>query len=261
MKIIRALWGSQSSTRLEIPETPIFDNEIVYVWGEENRQFLEKRGYETIAVSEEETEISYSNIFDHFAHKLDVFVLAEKHHGEFLFLDWDVKKVKELDEKFWKLLRSKPLQCPIYGYPGDYSKKINQHFSENSETSWVKALDANIPDWLQKQEEMLEKYHWKLEDLQVVPNAAFFYSNYTGIMKDLRDIYHREGIKTCIEEFVMHFWANCTLERYIEEHEPYVIRGRENDCYHFGYRKEEVMQKINSYVDSKIKKEIYLVHA
>ena len=43
-KIIRALWGKQEHTLNEVPESPLFDNEIVFVWGDENNTFLKERG-------------------------------------------------------------------------------------------------------------------------------------------------------------------------------------------------------------------------
>ena len=42
MKIIRVLWGDKIND--EIPPFPLLENEVVYVWGEENNQMLLDRG-------------------------------------------------------------------------------------------------------------------------------------------------------------------------------------------------------------------------
>ena len=259
MKIVRALWGTQEHTWKEIT-SPLFADEIVYVWGEENEKKLREMGHVTKLMHEGVTEPKYSTIYDHFAHKLDVFNEAEKDWGEFLFLDWDVQIVKALDERFWRLVRTKPLQCPVYGYPEEYEKKIWEHIEQNPQKKWVRELDPNTRDWVGVQNTLLEKYNWKYENLQLVPNVCFFYSNNTGIPAELKKIYEGGEIKTCIEEFAMYVFADCSLEEFIERYEPYVIRGREDDCYHFDLEEDDTMRRINRYIDTKIEKEIYLTH-
>jgi hypothetical protein len=260
MKIVRALWGEQNHIWKEIPEVPVFENEIVYVWGEDSQKILKDRGYETVLMTETVTEPRYSTIYDHFAHKLDVYVEAEKEFGEFLFLDWDVKIVKEIDERFWELVRSKSLQCPIYGYPSEYERKIWEHVEANPQKKWVQELDPNTRAWVKTQNELLEKYNWKFEDLQLVPNVCFFYSNNSGAPLKLKEIYDRGDVKTCIEEFAMWIFADCSLDEFIDRYEPIVIRGREDDCYHFDLEEDDTMKRVNEYVATKIKKEIYLIH-
>lgn len=259
IKVVRAYWGVQKRFWKEIPEKPLWD-ELVYVWGKENEDRFRSMGYETRLMGEEVTKFEYSTIYDHFAHKLDVFDQAERDWKEFLFLDWDVEIVKEIDGRFWELVRSKPLQCPVYGYPRDYEKKIWEHIEANPQKKWVQELDPNTRDWVRVQNELLEKYNWNREDLQLVPNVCFFYSNHTGIPAKLKEIYERGEIKTCIEEFAMYAFADCSLDEFIERYEPYVIRGREDDCYHFDLEEDDTMRRINRYVDAKIEKEIYLTH-
>jgi hypothetical protein len=259
LKIVRAYWGTQEHVWIEIPKKPLF-GEIVYVWGEENEKRLKEMGYETKLMQKTVTEPRYSTVYDHFAHKLDVYVEAEKDFGEFLFLDWDVHIVKELDQRFWDLVRTKPLQCPVYGYPDEYERKIWEHIEQNPQKKWVQELDPNTRDWVRVQNDLLEKYNWKHENLQLVPNVCFFYSNNTGVPGELKKIYEEGEIKTCIEEFAMYVFADCSLDEFIERYEPYVIRGREDDCYHFDLEEDDTMRRVNEYIDTKIKKEIYLIH-
>lgn len=259
VKVVRALWGANKELWKEIPFSPEW-NETVYVWGEENEKRLSEMGYDTRLVNSGITKFEYSTIYDHFAHKLDTFILAEEEWGEFLFLDWDVKITKEIDDRFWELVRKKPLQCPVYGYPREYERKIWEHVAANPHKKWVQELDPNTRDWVSVQNMQLEKYNWNWEDLQLVPNVCFFYSSYTGIPKKLLKIYETKSVKTCIEEFAVWIWANCSLEEFIEEHEPYVIRGREDDLCHFDLEEDETMKRINAYINTLIEKEIYLKH-
>ena len=36
LKIVRSWWGNYQDKMAEIPRSPLFNNEIVYVWGEDN---------------------------------------------------------------------------------------------------------------------------------------------------------------------------------------------------------------------------------
>jgi hypothetical protein len=44
MKIIRAFWGSQEKTWEEVPNKPIFEDEVVYVYGRENYEKFRSMG-------------------------------------------------------------------------------------------------------------------------------------------------------------------------------------------------------------------------
>ena len=262
MKIIRAFWGEQEKTWSEVPPSPLFEDEVVYVYGKENYERFRSMGYETVLVYFDSTEPKYSNIYNHFAHKLAILKLAEQAYKEYLFLDWDVQIIKPLDSTFWDLIKTGgDIQCPIYAYPRDYESKILDHIKNNPEKDWVKKLAPTTYKWVKIQNILLEKYNWNWEDLQVVPNFCFFYSRYTNVASNLLEIYEKGGIKTCIEEFAMFILANCSLDEFITKYEPIVIRGREDDCYHFDLTEDNTMIRINKYVASKINKNIYLIHS
>jgi hypothetical protein len=261
MKVIRGLWGSQKHVLEEVQSFPIFDDEIVYVWGKENQKMLDYRGFSTVSMGKDTTKPEFSTIHDHFAHKLEIFCRASEEWGEFLYLDWDVKIVKPIDKDFWSLIRKgQPIQCPVYGYPSEYERKIHEHLRDNPQKKWVQELDPNTYEWVRLQNQLLEKYHWSFQDLQLVPNACFFYSRDSDVSDRLMEIYRKGEIKTCIEEFCMFIYSNCSLEDYIFKYEPLVIRGREDDCYHFDLEEDDTLRRINSYVDTKINKNIYLKH-
>ena len=261
MKIIRSFWGEQQHIWNEVPAFPLFEDEIVFVWGKNNEERLKSLGYTTYLMGEGVTEEEYSTIYDHFAHKLKVLVTAEQLYDEYLFLDWDVHIVKEIDDEFWNLIRSgNNVQCPIYGYPMNYEKKILEHIKNNPQKDWVQKLDPNTYPWISVQEELLAKYHWQWEDLQLVPNFCFLYSYKTDIATRLLDIYKEYSLKTCIEEYAMYIAANCTLQQFINTYEPTVIRGREDDCYHFDLVEDDTMRRINKFVAEQKPKKIYLKH-
>jgi len=186
MKIVRVLWGNSDTTWNEIPEKPLFDNEIVYVWGTENQARLISRGYNTIILGPYITQPEYSNIYTHFVHKLHALSVAEKDFEEYLFLDWDVNIVKKIDDQFWDLIRSNgPIQIPTYSYPKGYESVVSKFLLDNPENEKVKNLDPNIIKWINVQNTMLEKYSWDFEDINVVPNFCFFYSNGTNAISKL----------------------------------------------------------------------------
>ena len=87
IKIIRAYWGDSENLRSEIPPLPIYDNQIVYVWGENNNKFLSDRGFKTRIVTEEDPcKIDHTNFL---IRKLMVIKLALEEFSEIMFMDWD----------------------------------------------------------------------------------------------------------------------------------------------------------------------------
>lgn len=49
MQIVRSLWGDYENYINDIEESKYDD--VVYVWGEDNNEFLKKLGYHTILIS------------------------------------------------------------------------------------------------------------------------------------------------------------------------------------------------------------------
>lgn len=255
MKIIRALWGDSLHTLNEIPKKPIFENEIVFVWGNKNYDFLHnKLNYDCILVSPTKTEEGkYDNHLKHFAHKLEALKLADEKYGEYIFLDWDVLPTKTIDDEFFNTIKSgNDLQCPLYAYHPNYrTDLINFHLEKNNFTKYLDNFSmVHINE--------LEKYHWKYEDVKVLPCFCFLYSNNTNIGSKLLKIMNDNNILACIEEFAMQVYSNCSLDEYISKYEPMVIRGKERDRNLEGMT--EAIQKINKYIDTKINKNVYLIH-
>ena len=87
MKLIRASWGDKKEIKEEIPTKP--DDSVVYVWGKDNLDFLKSLGYKTRFV-EDTLESDYK-------FKLISLDLAFKEFKECIFLDWDCKQIKSID--------------------------------------------------------------------------------------------------------------------------------------------------------------------
>jgi hypothetical protein len=254
--IIRVFWGSQEFIWNEVPLNPLFDEELVIVWGVENEDRFKSMGYKTYLMARTESELEFSTIWDHFAHKLMALKVAEDLYEEYLFLDWDIQIVKPLDFHFWNLIKNgKAVQCPLYAYPLNYEKSIINLIDSTPEKNW----DLNLKSWLRKQIQTLNLYHWSLDNLLVVPNFCFFYSRRSEIMNNLLHIYKKLEIKTCIEEFSFLVWANCNMDEYILKYEPSVIDGRPDEYSHFDIQ-SNVSKQINQYTRKFINKDIYLKH-
>jgi hypothetical protein len=254
IQIVRALWGNNFNIHKEVPKTPIFKNEIVLVWGIKNQKFLKNFGYSTILIGDNQTNDElYNSYLKHYGHKLEAIKLAENMFDEYLFLDWDVDVVKELDDEFYNLIRSgNNIQCPIYAYSKNYKDDIISYHRNNGTSS------DNLENFLKYHLEGLTKYSWNYNDLYVIPNFCFFYSNKTKSASELHKLMFDNNLITCIEEFAMWIYSDCTLDEYIFKYEPIVIRGKERDI--SLPTMDSAFKTINKYVDSKIEKKIYLYH-
>ena len=277
MKIVRAFWGTSEYVKSEIPKSPLFGNEIVFVWGYQNNEYIKSLGYHTVFVKDKKFEKSikdpklssadiygmiedhknnyhtdsrYSHHLKHFAHKLETLKFADKMFDEYLFLDWDITIAKPLDDKFYKKIRSKGnFQCPIYCYHDNWIKDV---------INTIPDLTSDAMQFLLFQSEQLNKYHWKQKGRRILPCAGFIYSNKANKGQELLDIFNKYNLTCCIEEFAIYIMANCSLEEYIQKYEPIVLRGKEFDK-NLDEMTEEI-KNLNSYISTKIEKDIYLYH-
>lgn len=250
MQIIRIIWGQSKEIINEIPKKPLFDNELVYVWGKGNNDYLIKLGYKTVLISENTSEPKFSSHLTHFGHKIHALKLAEDTFDEYLFLDWDVIIVKELDENFYKMIREgNDIQCPLYAYNTEYKNEIEVFTRDNK----------GLENFVSGQFDYLIKYHWNYEDCMVIPCTCFYYSNNNKIMSTLLWIIDKFKLEAVCDEFSLFVYLSgfTTLDEYIEKYEPTVINGKTTCDLPL---MEISINKINKYVASKIKKDIYLLH-
>lgn len=229
IKVIRVVWGNFNISN--IPTTPQF-NEVVYVWGKENRNVIRNMGYETILVSRDNLDYKYAHPNYQFIHKLIGIEMATKTHSKVLFLDWDCYLVKELDTEFFNLLENKNLLAPIYSY--DKSEYTTIYDKAN--------------EWNELQSNLLNTNSWSKDDTFVIPNAGFIYISDSNIATELLELSKKNNITTLIEEFTIHSYTNTTLDSYIESYHPNCVYGKSGN------------NSINEYVNSKIDMNIYFEH-
>jgi len=115
MKIVRTFWGDLHRMGDRYPnqiKNAVNDNlnEMVYVWGTDNFEYLTNLGYTCELISEENYNFDLASDhtfydFKSLNHKLFVLNLALQEWDEILFLDWDCKFVGELDNDFYRLLK------------------------------------------------------------------------------------------------------------------------------------------------------------
>lgn len=239
MTIIRALWGDYfiHTNGSEIPKKQLFSefNETVFVWGIENQGFLNSLGYKTILVSEK-SDLYHKNTLEH---KLDALSLGYENFGEVLFLDWDVKLLKPLDNNFISRLSSPTMT--IYSYPIGYHE-----YTESYETEFI---------------EQLKKYSWEWEDKLVLPNASFMYVNDFDLGKELKDIHKKNNFHTLLDEFGFFVYCNCSMEDYIKNFNSTSLFGRaDTQMFHLNDEWVNTSSLLNSYVSSLIDMDVYFEH-
>lgn len=246
IKVIRALWGDYKKFKHEIPLSPLFD-EVVYVWGEANNNFLTSLGYKTVLV--DRNDFAITNEFKRYLPKLYAFDYGCRDFQKILFLDWDTIPKRELTQEFYNDLDSKEFSAPLYCYP------------KGLEVIPSAVSDEYASAWISKQIPYLEKYAWKMDNLSIIPNAGFVYISNQNIASSLLYAAFHFNLETLIEEFALTIYADCTLEDYILKYEPSTIRGRSNnDFFNLGPIEGYYSKQLNDYIEKSITKDIYFEH-
>jgi len=256
MKIVRTFWGDLHRMGDRYPnqiKNAVNDNlnEMVYVWGTDNFEYLTNLGYTCELISEENYNFDLASDhtfydFKSLNHKLFVLNLALQEWDEILFLDWDCKFVGELDNDFYRLLKEgSSLQIPLYTYP----KKSLQWMIE-------KTNNTDINPFFIKLNEVIKNYSYEWGSNYIIPNTGFIYCRKPI---DLLKISLENKLECLPDEFSVFMYAqknNLTLDEYILRHEPKIIRGKVHE--EAWWIKSE--NEFNKYVESLINKKIYFEH-
>jgi hypothetical protein len=255
MQIVRTFWGTMTPTYLAQIENSVNDslNEIVYVWGKDNHDIITSKGFDTILVSNEpyDPKISNSHHFHDYRnmhHKLVCIDMATKQFGEILFLDWDCKLVKPLDDNFYHELKNgNSIQAPLYVYP---KESLNTLIDENNDDvmdRFFKTLKLN-----------LEKYSYEWNDCYVVPNTGFVYCRDSDLTTHLCDLSEEFELEILVEEFALYVYVSSlySLEEYINNIEPSVISGKS----HGNLKWDEHQVKLDLFISSIKSKDNYFIH-
>ncbi len=260
VKIIRCLWGKQTHQFKEKnlkfyheeciiaksnDETHQLKNQIVFVWDEVNRELMEQIEYPYYYMgdsSELETEFN-------FIYKLYALKKAMELYDEILFLDWDFLITKQLDNNFFKLLKSRwDIQIPLYFYPKEL---INLFKTMSLEDKSISNYYNNLYD------QIINHCEWRFNDGYVIPNAGFIYCRDKRFFDNLLNTQKNYKIRTNIEEICIAKYLNdkiTNIDEYIEKIEPLVCHGK------IGSEMWGKQEELNEYTLQKLKKEIYFIH-
>jgi hypothetical protein len=243
IQVVRALWGwDYTRLSLEIPESPIFENEIVYVWGKYHYKYLLERGYECILVNSKYKNYPQND----FIQKVESFDFAFKDFGSFLYVDWDVKIVKKLDGEFWNSFKDKLFSTSLYPIDKLF---FNNRFNFDSE--YTNLLKMNV------------KYYnigWELDNNFIFPNSGLTYFS-----KDSYDIYNYNRkkypyLRGMPDEFLAYLIADCDLQTYIKKYTNTSMFGRSSKWNYMDKNYIKTIKWFNDYIDSILNMNIYLEH-
>lgn len=196
-------------------------NEIVYVLGKENYKFIKNLGYNAVLVSEDNynKDLSSNHTFIDFKnlnHKLWLFEKALQEYNEIIFLDWDCRLIKPLDENFYNLVKNGgELQVPLYIYP---ENSLDWMCETSSSEDFFPALKKNVIKY---------SYNWK--NHYIIPNTGFMYCRNKNINLLAKSLNLK--LETVPDEFSVFVYAqekNYSLLKYIQNIEPQVILGKEH---------------------------------
>lgn len=257
MRFIRAFWGDLNNFnqrhRYEIIESANNKNlnEIVFVWGTENYKFIKSLGFECNLISEDSTQYGDDYLYDsdkYMIHKLMAIKLGVESFSEVVFLDWDCKQLKSIDDNFYEILKKSDseIQMPLYIYPNNYSEIVLNE--------WV-GIPQKEKEYVLKQQHYLEKYNYNWNNSFVTPNAGFVFCSNSNVIDELIRINKNEKIGIASEEMTMVEYSkrNCdSVIDYIKRYEPIVCNAKLDT--HFNQK------ELNELISSIIKKDLYFQH-
>lgn len=250
VKIVRTFWGEDISQYPDLTPIPTYRNQIVYVWGKNNRDHLHKLGYDVHLMEDD----PFPTKDKQYAKKLLVLDHAINEFGEIMMLDWDCHILRPLDDKFYDYLSSKSIQCPLYCQHVDTANALYEVFGNNHDEK------DKFMHFAKLMEQEFNKYSWRYQQSLVSPNFGFFYTRDKLIGKKLLEITEKNDLVGCIEEHAMWIYANCTLEEYLERHQPLFIQGVSDDRTDHPFKISVVQRNLNAYISSKLPMDLYLKH-
>jgi len=249
-KIVRTFWGEDISQYPELTPLPVYKNQVVYVWGEENERHLNKLGYQTILMVDD----PFPGEDKQYGKKLLVLDDAVKRYGEIMMMDWDCYVLRNLDSEFYRNIQLKETQCPVYAQHENTLEALYEVFGQNDKgkdrfRSFAEIMNVEFA-----------KYSWRVDNYLVSPNFGFFYTRDKGVGNKLLDIMESNDLKGCIEEHAMWIYANCSLDEYIQRFHPAFVQGVSDDRTDHNFMISRVQRSLNAYVASKIDMSIYIKH-
>jgi hypothetical protein len=253
MQIIRIFWGEFERYKHQIIEAKTDNlNEIVFVWGYDNYIQFKEFGFECKLIDMQPYDYSIANAhtFENhksLIHKIVGIDIALETYDEVIFLDWDVRKVKELDGDFYKSIEmcSSKLQVPLYVYPKKAFKFLLHTIPNPIMQTFFKKLELFV-----------KTYSYSVDDDYILPNTGFIYCSDKGITEKLLDIIDEKGLETVPDELCVFAYANTDIDTYIKTYEPLVIGSKEHGYDWWNTAENNLL----NYKNNLIKKNIYFEH-
>jgi hypothetical protein len=259
MKIIRTFWGDVNSMGNRYTDQiteAIGDNlnEIVYIWGIDNFNYISNLGFDCKLVSDEPYDYSIASnhtLWDYrsLIHKLKCIDMAVKDYGEIVFVDWDCRKLKDLDSEFYEILSNgNELQVPLYAYPKPALKWLIDKTKNDSTNGFFVKLN-----------EFIQLYSYEFENNYIIPNTGFVYcrnGDITEKLLELCDIYKLESVPDEFAVMVYSKELGFSLNEYILNIEPNVIIGKQHQE-EFWIKEQNTFDE---YISCMINKNIYFKH-
>lgn len=252
MQIVRCLYNWDGSRlKDEIPNRFEYGDEVVYVWGKYQYDYLVDRGYKCILVSRNKFYTERNNL----NHKIDTFEMAGNDFGEFIFIDWDVtvQHHRKIDDKFYDSFRGNCVMCSLYGYP--------KSFLELKHSTW-KSEHNNYVKVIKKE---FKRYNigWKLDEFVLIPNTGITYFSSNDVVKEYLKVHKRYGFDALSDELTMFKFLNVSLDEFIQKYMTTAMYGRPSEVtfsYTKQYKQKNTNRIVNSYIDSKKNMDCYLFH-
>jgi len=257
MRFIRAFWGDLEYDNgkykqeiQNIAETSTL-NDFVYVWGETNWKYISSLGLKGMLVCKSSTEFGEDFLYNsdtYFYHKLDAIKRGCSDFGSVVFLDWDTRQVKPIDDTFYELLhkQNSKIQMPLYIYPKDYIKLVLNEWKD---------IPLKIEKYLYKQVNGLKKFNYSWNNCWVTPNAGFIYCTDGTVIEELFILCEKNKVNVASEEMSMVIYSKkyCkTIEEYIKRFEPLVCDAKTNSHFNQG--------QLKKLIDKQVNKNLYFIH-
>lgn len=253
MQIIRIFWGDFERYKHQIIEAKTDNlNEVVFVWGYDNYMQFKELGFECILIDMQAYDYSIANAhtFENhksLIHKIVGIDTALETYDEVIFLDWDVRKVKDIDLRFYELIRetNSNLQVPLYVYPKKAFKFLLKTITKPMMQTFFKKLELFV-----------KTYSYLIDDNYILPNTGFIYCSDKSITEKLLDIIDDNGLETVPDELSVFVYANTDIDTYIKTYEPLVIGSKEHGYDWWNIAEDSLL----NYKNTLIKKDIYFEH-
>jgi len=195
---IRALWGDVSNLRngkiaKEITSLKDKDWFTVYVFGKENKDWLDEIGYRTVLVDEKPSLWSLSE--NMYRHKLEVFARATEDFDEYAFLDWDCVPVGDISNAWIDLNKKDSFQANLFQYRTKKCLWRKEDTRKTCNGGFVYVRDKEIP-------------------IKMIKN----YDSFSNMLEKKKEIRKSKGLDLRLREKSLLFDDEPSMSKYVDDY-------------------------------------------